>query len=184
MIREKIDDVKQFIDPLKSSSEGYAQFWYEETFLHWDFWFSWAMTILPWMIWWRFRKRDSTFRLLLVGAYALIVSSFLDFIGVHFGLWYYAGKALPLLPTYIPWDWTLIPIFIMTLLQVKPNAHWLIKGLILGAVASFIAEPIFELLGFYKSLNWKYYYSFPIYVILYYGAHRLSKVKTQFEPLN
>ncbi|WP_425466189.1 CBO0543 family protein [Paenibacillus methanolicus] len=65
-------------------------------------------------------------QLLLASFTALIISSWLDFNGVILGLWYYTGLAIPTIPSYVPWDFCLLPVLIMFLIQVKPqlSAYW------------------------------------------------------------
>lgn len=42
---------------------------------------------------------------------------------------------------------------------------FIIANVILAAIFTFIAEPITVWLGIYKLDNWKYIYSFPIYIL-------------------
>jgi hypothetical protein len=44
------------------ANENNFYFWKEHTFLHWDWWFSFALAIAPWVIWWKFRKKEATAR--------------------------------------------------------------------------------------------------------------------------
>ena len=43
---------------------------------------------------------------------------------------------------------------------------FLIAMIIASAVFSFMVEPIFEYAGLYTTYTWKYYYSFPIYILM------------------
>lgn len=154
------------------------EIWKEHTFLHWDFWFSWALCIIPWVIWWKFRKKDSTARLMLAGSWVLIIASYFDFIGVTAGKWYYIGKAVPSIPTYAPWDFTLLPVLAMALLQYKPKVSPYLKALVFGGFTAFIGEPFFVWAKFYVPVEWKYIYSFPIYMAIYLLAHWISQRNT------
>ncbi|UNJ81252.1 hypothetical protein (plasmid) [Metabacillus dongyingensis] len=106
----------------------------------------------------------------------------LDFLGVAFGKWYYTGKVIPTIPSYIPWDFVLIPVFVMFLIQFKPHWSPILKGILFAGVSSFVGEPFFKWLGFYVELEWSPFYSFPIYIVIYLISSRLSKVKS-FQPI-
>jgi hypothetical protein len=179
---EQIRRGSEFYDRVVNANKDYFDYWLEETFLHWDFWLSFAFTVIPWIVFVVFRKKESTNRLLYAGLFAMILSFWLDFLGVVFGLWYYAGKVFPTIPSYAPWDFSILPVFIMLLIQYKPKvkAYW--KGLIFAGVSAFIGEPFFTWLGFYIAKNWDTLYSFPIYFFIYIACHRLSTVE-QFEPI-
>ncbi|GAB1792747.1 hypothetical protein PMEGAPR54_55170 [Priestia megaterium] len=73
--------------------------------------------------------------------FVALVSSWLDFLGVQFGKWYYTGKVIPSIPSYVPWDFVLIPIFVMFLIQFKPHLSPILKGLLFAGVSAFIGEP-------------------------------------------
>lgn len=161
----------------------YLRYWKENTLFHWDFWISLLFIIVPILFWIIIRKRDSSNRLLFVGFFVVIISSWFDFLGVQFGLWYYTGKVVPSIPSYIPWDFIIFPVFIMTLIQIKPNFSPFIKSIIFAGISAFIGEPLFIWLGFYKMTGWHLYYSFPIYIVIYLMANKMSTLNN-FEPIN
>ncbi|PLS04298.1 CBO0543 family protein [Neobacillus cucumis] len=174
---QKIKQIGDFYIELKKIHHKYFDFWLHDTFLHWDFLLSLSLAVIPWLLWFKFRKRESTFRLLLAGFFVLIISSWLDFWGTMYGLWYYTGKVLPSMPSFIPWDFCLLPVTIMFMVQYKPKTSPILKGLIFSCLTSFIGEPLFKWIGIYVQVNWSIFYSFPIYFLIYLVAHRLSRVK-------
>lgn len=179
---EKIEEVKKFVDQVVNANAEFADYWMKNTFLHWDFWVSISLSILPWLLWAYFRKKESQGRLLLAGLLMIIVSTWFDFLGVITGLWFYTGKVIPTIPTYIPWDFCILPVIVMLTIQTKPSIRPWKKGILFSAGASFIGEPIFKWLGFYVDVNWNELYSFPIYFIIYLLCDRMTKVKG-FQPL-
>lgn len=83
---EKQKKVGEFYDKVVDTHYEYLDFWRENTLFHWDFWVTLVyFTLLPWVIWIKYRKKESTQRLLFVGFYVIIISSWLDFIGVTYG---------------------------------------------------------------------------------------------------
>lgn len=180
--KDKIRETDHFFDKIHHIEMNYLTFWKENTLWHWDFWLSFALTIMPWVLWFVFRKKGSEARLLLVGGFGIIVASWLDFIGVAFGIWHYSGKLLPTIPTFIPWDMCLIPVSLMFWVQYKPNLNSFLKAGIYSTLTSFIGEPIFEWIGLYSPEQWSSFYSFPIYAAIYFVADRISK-STAFDDL-
>jgi hypothetical protein len=179
LIDEKeINESKKFFDRIHQVELDYVKYWTENTLWHWEFWVSWCLTIMPWVVWCLLRKRGSEARLLLAGSFGLIIASWLDFLGLLFGTWHYSGRALPTIPTFFPWDFSLIPVTIMLWLQYKPTLNPFIKAIIYSAMTSFIGEPLFEWIGFYTPIRWSVFYSFPIYFFVYLISYRISKAKT------
>lgn len=180
---EKIEQVGIYYDQLVDAHYNFLDFWMQNTLFHWDFWLSWLLTIVPWILWFRFRKKDSTHRLLFAAFFVIFISLLLDFVGTVYGLWYYTGKALPLMPAFMPWDLTLLPVFAMSLIQVKPHLSPVIKAFLFTGACSLVGEPLFLWLGLYVIRHWSIWYSVPIYFLIYWSAHKLSTSR-QFSPIS
>lgn len=179
--KEKI--VGELYKEVDKVNDKYFNFWKEHTFLHWDWWVSMGLTIIPWLIWWKYRDKENTARFMFSAFFIVIISSWLDFLGVVCGLWYYTGKIIPSIPSYIPWDFCLVPVTMTLLMQIRPEGSPLKKAVLYGVLAAFIGEPLFELIGFYTRLKWENIYSFPIYILIYLCADWVSKRKS-FGPLS
>ncbi|WP_066307235.1 CBO0543 family protein [Bacillus sp. FJAT-29814] len=179
---EEIKNSDEFFQRIHQVQVDYLSYWKVNTLWHWEFWLSVALSTIPWVIWILLRKRGSEARLLLAGGFGLIVSAWFDFLGLVLGFWHYAGRVLPTIPTFLPWDFTLIPVTIMLWLQFKPALNPFFKAVIYSALTSFIGEPLFEWIGFYTTVKWSVFYSFPIYVIIYLIAYRISRAKS-LDPL-
>lgn len=179
---KQIKKVGEFYQEIADVNEDYLKYWVNHTLFHWDFWLSLAFTVVPIIFWIKFRKKESSNRLLFSGMFVLIISSWFDFLGAQYGKWYYTGKVVPSIPSFLPWDWVVLPVFTMTLIQLKPRMSPLLKGLIFAGLSTFIGEPFFLWLGLYILKDWNILYSFPIYWVIYIAAHRLSKAD-HFEPI-
>ncbi len=177
-IKEKEKIVGDLYKEVDKANDQYFEFWKEHTFLHWDWWVSLGLTIMPWVIWWKFRDKENTARFMFSAFFIIIISSWLDFIGVVCGLWYYTGKFIPTIPSYIPWDFCLVPVSMTLLMQIRPEVSPVKKAVFYSAVVSFVGEPIFDFIGFYTRIQWEYIYSFPIYIVIYLCANWVSKRKT------
>lgn len=163
-------------------SYAFLEVWKEEIFLSSAWWLSLAFTIMPWLLWVKYRKKESTSRLLFAGFFVLVISSWLDFFGTIFGLWFYPAKVLPSMPPFLPYDFCILPVFAMFLMQYKTQVSVWIKAFVFGGINAFIGEPILWMIHFYEPEQWKYYYSFPIYTIIYIIADWFSK-RTSFAEL-
>ncbi|WP_332693077.1 CBO0543 family protein [Halalkalibacter lacteus] len=175
-------NIDQTYKVLVEAQEQNHAIWIEYVFLSWQWWLCLFVTIIPWVIWWYYRKKRSTNRLLLGAFFIISISMFLDSFGAELGYWDYRYEVLPFLPSFLPWDLSLIPVFFLFLSQIKPHIHPMIKAISFSAIASFLGEPIFEWLGFYHSINWSSFYSFLIYIGIYLIGHYLVSSKN-FEPL-
>lgn len=153
----------------------FARLWLNETFLHWDWWISVVLASGSWIFWIFYRKKESTHRLLYAGIFAILISVCLDYIGTALGLWYYSGKLTPSFPAWLPFNFCMLPVTIMYLIQTKPHiAPWK-KAIFYGLFTSFIGEPIFVWAGYYVLTGWEYYYSVPIYALMYLFLDWLTK---------
>jgi hypothetical protein len=145
-------------------------------------WMGVALTIIPWIVWYIYRRKQSTDRLMYVAFYVMITSLVLDISGSQLGFWHYRFNVVPFLPTYFPWDLTMMPVGIITLIQVKPKANPWMKAIIFALGTSYVAEPFFHWLKVYELESWRYSYSVPIQFILFMTAYYLSR-RNKFEDI-
>jgi hypothetical protein len=157
--------------------------WQHEVVLSWRWWIGVCITLLTWFFWIKYHKKESRYRLLLAGFFVTTVSISLDALGVQLGLWSYRYEVLPTIPAYLPYDIALLPVVIMSLIQFKPYYSPIKKAFIFGFLTAFIGEPLIVLIDIYKTENWRFFYSVPIYIIIYLIAHWLTSRK-EFKELN
>ena len=145
-------------------------------------WFGVALSIIPWIVWLIYRRRQSTDRLLYVGFYVMSISLMLDVVGDQIGLWHYRYHVIPVLPTYFPWDITLMPLTIMVFLQFRPKTNPWIKAILFALISSYLAEPFFHWIKVYNPINWHYSYSVPIQIFIFMSSYWFSK-RNKFSSL-
>jgi hypothetical protein len=182
MSMEHIKGMEDAYSLISQANIHMISLWLKYTFLSWQWWFGICLSIIPWVVWIKFRKKDSTNRLLLAGLFVILISSWLDVIGILFGLWSYYYNVVPFSPPFIPWDFTLLPVAVMTSLQITFKISPFIRAIVFSAVSSFIMEPLFVSLGFYNPKHWRYIYSFPIFILIYLVSVWISK-RQNFEIL-
>ncbi|OLS41132.1 CBO0543 family protein [Bacillus sp. MRMR6] len=176
---EITDEVKNQIEMLIHKK---IEIWFEHVLFTGLWWMGVGLSTIPWVLWFIFRKKESTDRLLYAGFYVMTISLILDVLGDQLGFWHYRFNVMPILPTYFPWDITLMPVAILFLLQVKPNINPWIKAVFFALITSYLAEPFFHWIDVYAPMAWKYTYSVPIQIFIYMTAHYLSS-RNQFAPL-
>jgi hypothetical protein len=161
----------------------YLHLWENQIVFTWRWWFGVALIIIPWSFWLVIRKKDSSSRLLHAGLVAIILSSFLDMIGVVLALWSYPISVFPIMPGYIPYDFCALPVATMLFIQFLPKIKAIYKALVYGAIGGFVFEPMMNWIGVYNKKEWKSYYSFPILVAIYLVCNYFAKKKI-FEPID
>jgi hypothetical protein len=180
------DHIQRLIDQqyktLDDAHTKLSQIWADDIVFSLGWFTSLLLTVVPWIVWFIFRNKDSQTRLLLAGLWAMLVSSWLDYLGVTLGLWRYYNKVIPLMPDYLSWDFALMPVTIMFFLQIKPKTSPIIKGLIFAGMTAFLAEPLFLWLGYYEYPGWKPIWSFPFFFVIYLISHKLA-YSTAIKPL-
>jgi hypothetical protein len=157
--------------------------WQQEVIFSWRWWFGVTITILTWLFWIKYHKKDSRYRLFLAGFFVMTVSISLDALGVQLGMWSYRYEVLPTIPAYLPYDLALMPVVIMSLIQFKPHYSPVKKAFIFGLLTAFIGEPLLVFTDIYKIEKWRIFYSIPIYIIIYLIAHWLTSRK-EFKELD
>ncbi|MDF2959841.1 MAG: hypothetical protein K0S39_1576 [Paenibacillus sp.] len=171
---EYLKHIEELISSTARDSIEYVKVWKEHVLFTWQWWFSLILFIVPIIVWFIIRKKNSTDRLLYPGFLVLLLASWLDFMGNNFGLWYYPYKLFPSIPPYIPFE-TFIVFEVMLLLQYKPKSSPFLKALVLGLFNSFVSEPLMRWLGIYVVVHWSSFISLPIYIALYLLADYFSK---------
>lgn len=151
--------------------------WLFEDFNKWTWWLNVVITIVPFLIWWKFVDRKRQLEIAVFGLHMNIFSSLLDEIGTSMILWDYPNKLIPSHPAFLPFDYTIIPISYMFIYQYfKTTKSFIIASIILSAIFSFIAEPILTSIELYNPIRWKYIYSFPIYFLLAILSKKFTKL--------
>jgi hypothetical protein len=157
--------------------------WSSEVLFSWRWWLGVILTIITWLLWIKYHKKESRYRLLTAGFFVATISLSLDAMGVQLGFWSYRYEVIPIIPAYVPYNLALIPVVVMSLIQYKPNFSPLKKAIIFGLLTAFIGEPLVVYLDIYKPILWRFYYSIPIYIAIYLIAHWLTLQK-EFDNLH
>ncbi|MCM3162710.1 CBO0543 family protein [Metabacillus litoralis] len=181
--QNQIKIIDENINQIEKLIQQKVDIWIEHVVFSPLWWFGVGLSIIPWIFWYFFHKKESRDRLLYSGFIVMVISLIFDVLGDQWALWHYRFNVMPVLPTYLPWDITLMPVTIMVLLQIKPNTRPIIKAIVFALITSYIAEPFFQWMKLYQPTNWRYTYSVPIQIIIFLIAHYMSSRKN-FSDLN
>ncbi|CQR72241.1 hypothetical protein SOV_12040 [Sporomusa ovata DSM 2662] len=142
-------------------------YWIQHALFTWQWWFLLLILVIPWYFWWLMVDKRRLLEIWCYGAMTFIAVQAADTAGVANALWMYPIRLLPKSPHMLSIDITILPIIFMQIYQ--SYSQWkafIIASFIMAACLAFIAEPILVWMGIYELLNWKYYYSFPIYILI------------------
>jgi hypothetical protein len=143
----------------------------------WQWWLGIGFFILPWVLWVIIRKKESTGRLLIAGFVTIILSLMIDLTASTLGLWSYPMKFSPVAPQLLlPYHFSLVPVAIMVVLQIKPKANPVLKGAIFAALAAFGGMNFVKMIHFYNPKGWSSVYDFFIFLSIFLVAYWISNL--------
>lgn len=145
-------------------------YWIQYSLFTWQWWLLVAILIVPWYFWWRMVDKRRLLEICCYGLLTFIAVIAADAIGLAHGYWIYPLRLAPKFPHIISVDTTVLPIVYMLIYQSFPQWAGFIKAsTIMAACFAFIGEPIAVWSGVYEVINWKYYCSFPLYILFAAG---------------
>jgi len=165
------DTIPSFDEIMEAQNIAIAmqhQHWLHKELFTFQFWLILFMLLVPWILWWKLVDKRRLVEILLYGSLVQTVVTVIDEVGCQLNLWEYPFDIEPLFPRFIPANLTVLPIVFMLLYQFIPRwKPYVIMSTLLASVFSFLMEPLLSWLGIYKLFQWKYIYSFPIYIFLF-----------------
>lgn len=163
-----------FLSKMRFMAEELSQFQIEywQTFSGigaWQFWVQLLMLIVPLIVLFIFIDKD---KMLLLGFFGLnyhVWFSYVNSIGVDFGLWQYPYQLVPSLPSF-SLDAALVPIIFMLLYQwtINHEKNIYLYSLLLSAILAFVLKPImvkFDFFHMFHGIN--YIHLFLFYMVLF-----------------
>ena len=127
-------------------SQSYKH-WVTKEFLSFPWFFNIAFLLVLYVVWIKLVDKRRLRDLLLFGSLIAVAATFMDIIAVTTGLWHYNVRLFPISPAPFPFDFTVIPIFYMLVMQYTSTWRgYLIGSLIASGTFSFIVAPVYVLL--------------------------------------
>jgi hypothetical protein len=163
---EKYDKVH---DELQRAVNLNIDYWLKYNFLSLKWWIIIVLMILLWVLLLKLVDRRQLPRILFLGLVWIMAAANLDGFGYELGYWGYPTELLPIYPKAYLFDYALIPVTYMLIYYYFPKGKaFFISNLVLAGGASFISEPFFRWLDYYKAYQWEPWWSFVIYFVLSY----------------
>jgi hypothetical protein len=163
---EKYDKVH---DELLRAANLNIDYWLKYNFLSLKWWIIIALMIILWVLLLKLVDRRQLPKILFLGLVWMMAAANLDGFGFELGYWGYPTELLPIYPKAYLFDYALIPVTYMLIYYYFPKGKaFFIANLVLAGGASFISEPFFRWLDYYKAYQWETWWSFVIYFVLSY----------------
>ena len=153
--------------------------WLNNEFLTWR-WFAKIFIIaITIFLFAKFSYKKQLSETMLYGLIISLISTVLDIIGTIAGFWEYPFRELPF-EFSVTHDLVVVPVVYMFVYQYFPKwKSFLIANGVQSFVASYIMEPIFIALTFYRPYTWKHIYSLPLFFIIgVFGKFAVIKLKS------
>lgn len=182
--QDLVDAINKITSGFVGTQEEVWRVWLTQVVFTWHWWLDVALAVLPWVLWRLLRRKEHAHRLLCAGFSTMLMATYLDIIGMSHGLWTYYTWVVPLMPEYLPWDLSVMPVMSMLFYQYMPRVNPWIKAGIFAALGAFVSEPIFDWIGIYGRFAWEYWYSFPIYIVVYMIGYRVYQKSGNREPVS
>ena len=141
-------------------------YWIQYSLFTWKWWVLLFMFTVPWYFWWRMVDKKRFLEIWAYGLMTFIAVIGSDATGVAWELWRYPIRLASKFPHILPIDTTVFPITYMLVYQYFSSwKSFIIASTVMAAVLAFVFEPIGVWVDVYELISWKYYYSFPLYII-------------------
>jgi hypothetical protein len=158
--------LEQILELGRVLRDARLQYWLNHTFLTWEWWVLVALTLIPWLIWWRFVDKKRVQEILLYGFSIALCTLVIDIIGSNLQWWYYPHEIFKVMPPLVPVDLTVVPVSMMVVYQYSRTwRSFLINNTIFAFIATYIGESFFIWLGAYVRITWSYFGSLLFYII-------------------
>lgn len=168
--------IKKIIEAQTLCRDLSMEHWLKYELFSWVWWLNLFFVFAPLLIWWKVADGKRILEICVFGLIVNIQASFLDVIGSDLMLWVYPIRMLPYGPVLFPTDFIFLPVVFMLVYQYFMKwGNFLIGCIITSTILSFILEPIAVMIGEYRIINWKFVYSFPIYILMAIAARLMTK---------
>ena len=148
----QLDILEQIRKAEIEQSNRWINYWQEfSNFSTWQFWVVLAMFVIPLIILILFIDRKKIFHLGFYGYSVHVFFTYTDAIGTVRGIWIYPYKLLPLLPSSITLDASLVPVAYILLYQYTLNRgkNYYISMVLLCLAFAFFLKPLMVGIGLF-----------------------------------
>ena len=159
------------------------QHWISKEVFSFAWYFNIAFLLILYVVWIKLVDKKQLRNFLLFGSFIAVTAIFIDIIAITTGLWEYKVRLFPISPAPFPFDFTVVPILYMFVLQYTSSwRSYLIGSLLASGVFSFIVTPIYVYLGIkeYHKFNnvYMFFLIFVVTIIIKVIYDWVAKIRT------
>ena len=141
--------------------------WRQEDVFHLRWFFQLALFSCSVWAWCKLVDKKRLPEITLYAGLTIIITLVLDEFGEELTLWDYPVDIIPIFPPLTAVDLASLPVIYSLIYQYFKTWNSFVRAtVVMATIFCFALEPILVWGGFYKVLKWKYYYGFPIYIIM------------------
>ena len=135
--------------------------WLSQELFSFPWFFNIITLALIYALWIKLVDRKRLRELLLFGSFIAVSAAIIDLIATSQGLWEYTNRVFPIYPATFPFDFTVVPILYMLVMQYTSTwKSFLLGSVIASGIFSFIISPIYIWVGTKVYHNFNYVYMF------------------------
>lgn len=143
------------------------QNWISNEFLSFPWIFNAVFLIICYIVWIKLVDKRRIKDILLFGSFIAVAAALIDLIGVTIGLWQYVVHLLPFSPSLFPFDYTIVPIIYMLVIQYTSSWRSYLTGSLLASAAiAFIINPLYVQVGILQYRRFNYFYMFLVIFVV------------------
>lgn len=135
--------------------------WISQEFLSFQWFVAFTVLVISYLILVKLVDKKRLKDLLLFGSLIAVAAALVDIIGVTMGLWEYTIHFLPVSPSVFPFDFTIVPVLYVFVLQYSTSwKNYIVYSLLADGFNSFIVNPLYIYLGILKYHRFNAFYMF------------------------
>jgi hypothetical protein len=143
------------------------QRWSTQELFSFPWFFNIAILITFYIVWIKLVDKQRLRDLLLFGSFIAVSANFIDIVAITIGLWEYKVRLFPISPAPFPFDYTVIPILYMLVMQYTSSwRSYILGSLLASGIFSFVITPVYVFLGIKQYYKFNHFYMFILVVLV------------------
>lgn len=141
--------------------------WLESDLFHFRWFFLVGVFVFSAFVWCKLVDKSRLPEITLHAGITASITLILDEMGEELTLWEYPADIIAIFPPLSAVDLASLPMIYSLIYQYCTTWQSFLKTtLIMASIFCFLLEPLLVWSGFYQLLKWRYYYGFPIYILM------------------
>jgi hypothetical protein len=148
--------------------------WLLDDVFHFKWWLLLGLILAAFFIWWKKLDKSRLPETCLYAALTTIMALGIFEWGEELILWEFPTDIIPIFPPLSSVNLIMLPLaYSFTYQYFKTWKGFIFAAVIVTAVICFVIEPVLVWVGLYELVKWKYYFSFPVYLVAAIGIRAL-----------